>query len=79
VRLAANAFGPAKASIVFGWVMAGHQLGSAFAALGAGIWRDVLGSYGGAFAIAGVLSVGAALLVLRIAGGEARALRVAPA
>ncbi|MEE1619867.1 MFS transporter [Zafaria sp. J156] len=32
-------------TIVFGWVFAAHQLGAAAAALGAGVIRDVFGSY----------------------------------
>ena len=36
VRLATDVYGRESAPIVFGWVVAGHQLGAAFAALGAG-------------------------------------------
>lgn len=53
-----------RGTIVFGWVFASHQLGAAAAALGAGIVRDVFGTYtyawwGGAAmcAIAAVLSI----------------------
>jgi len=35
-------FGP-RAPVVFGWVFASHQVGSAFAAFGGGVIRDVLG------------------------------------
>jgi predicted MFS family arabinose efflux permease len=51
-------------TIVFGWVFAAHQIGAAAAALGAGVVRDVLGTYtyawwGGAAlcAVAAVLSI----------------------
>lgn len=34
-----------RGTIVFGWVFAAHQIGAAAAALGAGVVRDVFGSY----------------------------------
>lgn len=53
-----------RGTIVFGWVFAAHQIGAAAAALGAGVIRDVFGTYtyawwGGAAmcAIAAVLSI----------------------
>jgi len=66
VRLTTDVFGSKDAPVVFGWVVAGHQLGAAFAALGAGVLRSTLGSYTLATMIAGGLCVVAALLVLRI-------------
>jgi sugar phosphate permease len=66
VRLAADTFGPAKGGIIFGWIMAGHQMGSAIAAFGAGMVRTLAGDYFGAFMTAGILCVLTALLVLRI-------------
>ena len=39
VKLTANRFGPEKAGMVFGWVFAGHQIGAASAAFGAGLIR----------------------------------------
>ncbi|MDP3737013.1 MAG: MFS transporter, partial [Hyphomonadaceae bacterium] len=36
VKLTAEAFGPARANLVFGWIFAAHQLGAGFAALTAG-------------------------------------------
>jgi predicted MFS family arabinose efflux permease len=35
----------ARGTIVFGWVFASHQLGAAAAAVGAGVVRDVFGTY----------------------------------
>ena len=66
VRLTTDVFGSKDGPIVFGWVFAGHQLGAAFAALGAGILRTTLGSYTVATLVSGGLCVAAAMLVLRI-------------
>ncbi|MBN9080817.1 MAG: MFS transporter [Rhizobiales bacterium 62-17] len=64
VKLAAQHFGREKANLVFGWVFAGHQLGAATAAFGAGLSRTVLDSYLPAFFAAGALCLIAAALVL---------------
>ncbi len=61
VKLAADAFGPARATLVFGWIFAAHQLGAGFAAYGAGFIRTELGSYSLAFQGAGILCIIAAL------------------
>ena len=66
VAIANRSFGEAQAPIVFGWVVAGHQLGAACAALGAGLVRQGYGSYGPAFAAAGALGVAAALAALAL-------------
>jgi MFS family permease len=66
VRLTAQRFGPERANLVFGWIFAGHQLGAATAAFGAGLSRTVLGSYLPAFFVAGALCVVASLIVLAI-------------
>ena len=42
VRLTAQRFGPERANLVFGWIFAGHQLGAATAAFGAGLSRTCL-------------------------------------
>jgi sugar phosphate permease len=66
VRLSVNAFGKQKAGIVFGWIFASHQLGSAAAAYFAGLMRADLGSYLEAFIVSGVLCFVAALMVMFI-------------
>ncbi|MDB6127951.1 MAG: major facilitator superfamily 1 [Verrucomicrobia bacterium] len=66
VRLCAESFGREKASIVFGWVVASHQLGAAFAAYAAGWLRTTTGAYSLAFTAAGALCLIAALGVLPI-------------
>jgi predicted MFS family arabinose efflux permease len=70
VRLTAEVFGRERASIVFGWVVAAHQVGAAFAAFAAGSLRTNFGSYAPAFLGAGALCLIAALAVLPIARGR---------
>ena len=70
VKLTAEVFGREKASIVFGWVAASHQVGAAFAAYAAGALRTQTGTYTLAFFSAGALCVLAALVVLPV--GRAR-------
>jgi MFS family permease len=67
VRLTAQRFGPERANLVFGWIFAGHQLGAATAAFGAGLSRTLLASYLPAFFVAGALCIIASLLTLVIA------------
>ncbi|PCE24566.1 MFS transporter [Paraburkholderia acidicola] len=66
VRLATDVYGKEAAPVVFGWIVAGHQLGAAFAALGAGMLRASLGTYTVASMISGGLCLVASVLVLRI-------------
>jgi hypothetical protein len=68
VRLTAQRFGPERASLVFGWIYAGHQLGAATAAFGAGLSRTALATYLPAFFTAGALCIVAALITLIISG-----------
>jgi MFS family permease len=67
VKLAAERFGRERANVVFGWVFAGHQLGAASAAYGAGLTRTLWSTYLPAFFVAGLLCLIAALLVLTLA------------
>ena len=78
VKLSANAFGARDAPIVFGWVVAAHQIGAAFASEAAGIVRSEAGDYRYAFVSSGMLCLVAAGFALTIARG-ARAGRPAPA
>jgi predicted MFS family arabinose efflux permease len=66
LRLTTEAFGERDAPVVFGWVVAGHQVGAATAAFIAGVLRVQLGSYLTPFVIAGATGVVAAFLALRI-------------
>ncbi|MEO4002058.1 MFS transporter [Mesorhizobium sp. CAU 1732] len=65
VKLASDRFGT-KATIVFGWVFVGHQLGAAIAAYGAGFIRSFYATYLPAFYVAGILCLIAALAVFAI-------------
>jgi MFS family permease len=56
----------ARAPVVFGWIFASHQLGSAVAAFGGGVIRDVTGSYDLAWFLAGALCMVAAVLSISI-------------
>jgi len=65
VKLAAQKFGP-NATIVFGWVFFGHQIGAALAAWGAGLTRSFYATYLPAFYIAGIVCLIAAIAVFAI-------------
>lgn len=65
VKLVADRFGE-RANLVFGWVFAGHQLGAASAAYGAGLTRTFYETYLPAFFIAGLLCVVAALSIVLV-------------
>jgi MFS family permease len=56
----------ARAPVVFGWVFAAHQIGSAVAAFGGGVIRDVTGSYDLAWFLAGGLCMVAAVASISI-------------
>jgi len=64
VKLAAERFGREKAGLTFGWIFAGHQIGAATAAFGAGALRTDYDTYMPALQIAGVMCVLAALSVM---------------
>ncbi len=66
VKLTAERFGRDKANLAFGWIFAGHQIGAATAAYGAGAIRDDLLTYMPALQVAGMMCVIAALAVLSL-------------
>ncbi|WP_064686430.1 MFS transporter [Rhizobium bangladeshense] len=66
VKIAADRFGREKAGLVFGWVFAGHQLGAATAAYGAGLSRTELSSYLPAFFVAGAFCLLASILAITL-------------
>jgi MFS family permease len=66
VKLAAERFGPEKASLTFGWVFTGHQLGAASAAFGAGATRTFFDTYLPALFVAGALCLVASILVVSL-------------
>jgi len=72
VALCRHHFGE-DGSIVFGWVLASHQIGAGVVALGAGVARDNLGSYDAAWYAAGGLCILAAVMAYLIQSGSRRA------
>jgi predicted MFS family arabinose efflux permease len=70
VALTARAFGPERANVMFGWVIAAHQVGAALAAYGAGFLRVAEGHYNHAFWISAGLCLVAAVGVLFIGAGR---------
>jgi len=69
-------FGRRDSPVLVAWIFAGHQVGGALAAIGAGAVRDFTGTYLLAFLASGLACFCASLLVLRVSRGE---LAVAPA
>lgn len=63
VRLTADTFGRARVGMMFGWIVAAHQLGAATAAFSGGLIHTQLGDYAAAFRGAGALCLAAAALV----------------
>jgi MFS family permease len=66
VRLASAAFGKERGAMIFGWIFAGHQLGSAAAAYGAGLTRTLMLTYSPALYAAGMACIGAACAIFLI-------------
>jgi predicted MFS family arabinose efflux permease len=66
LRLATAAFGEARAPVVFGWIVACHQIGAASASFIAGLLRSVEGTYLQAYLLAGCTAFLAAFLSLAI-------------
>ena len=66
IALCVQHFGRERGPLVYGWVFAGHQVGGALAAWGAGALHDSTGSYRSAFVLAGIACLVAAAGVLRI-------------
>ncbi len=64
VKLTNAAFGKERSATIFGWIFAGHQLGGAAAAYGAGLARTLTRSYSPALYAAAVACMAAALAVL---------------
>jgi MFS family permease len=64
--LANQLFGRRDAPVIISWIFAGHQIGGALAALGAGTVRSLTGDYLLAFMTSGLACLLASLLVLRV-------------
>ena len=48
--------GPDRATVVYGWVFAAHQIGGSIAAIGAAVARVKFGDYAAAFYVSGLIS-----------------------
>jgi MFS family permease len=66
VRLTVERFGIERGPLVYGWIGAGHQLGAAVAAFGAGVLRVQTNRYVEAFLLAGLACVVAATMAMLI-------------
>ncbi len=66
LKLTNAAFGTARGPILYGWIVASHQLGAGAAALFAGIVRSALGAYDVGFWVSGGLCLAAAGMALAI-------------
>jgi predicted MFS family arabinose efflux permease len=64
-------FGRRDAPVILSWIFAGHQVGGALAALGAGTVRSMTGDYLLAFVTSGLACLVASLLVLRVTRPDA--------
>ena len=68
--LANEVFGRRDTPVIIAWIFAGHQIGGALAAFGAGAVRGVTGDYLLAFLTSGLACLLASLLVLRVTRSE---------
>ena len=69
IMLCRTILGADKATVVYGWVFAAHQVGGSIAAFGAAVARVKFGDYAFAFYASGVMCVVTSYFVLRIARG----------
>ncbi len=77
VRLTTAQFGAERGPIVYGWIGAGHQMGAAVAAFGAGVLRVQTNRYVEAFVLAGLACLVSAIMALLIRRGSAPRLQPA--
>jgi len=79
VKLASSSFGKERGTMIFGWVFAGHQLGGAVAAYGAGLSRTLLLTYTPALYAAGSACILAAcgIFLIRAPPADGRYWRAA--
>jgi len=77
VRLTTAQFGAERGPIVYGWIGAGHQMGAAVAAFGAGVLRVQTNHYVEAFVLAGMACLASAIMALWIRRGPASRLQAA--
>jgi MFS family permease len=73
IMLCRAILGPQRATVVYGWVFVGHQVGASVAAIGAALLRVKLGDYALAFYISATMCLVASLAVLQIGKGKTTA------
>jgi len=72
IMLCRTILGPERATVVYGWVFAAHQIGGSIAAFGAAVLRVQFGDYAVAFYISGLMCLITSYYVLQIAKGQTR-------
>jgi len=79
VKLTSATFDRARSAMIFGWIFAGHQLGGAAAAYGAGLTRTVMLTYSPALYAAGMACLIAAVSIFLLPKPAASAAPMRPA
>lgn len=64
IGLARREFGIEKSTLMYGWIVAFHQLGASFAAYGGGLLFKIFNSYTWAFTLAGGFCLLGSLFVI---------------
>ena len=72
IMLCRTILGPERATVIYGWVFAAHQIGGSIAAFGAAVLRVQFGNYAVAFYISGLMCLITSYFVLQIAKGQTR-------
>ena len=72
LMLCRTILGPERATVIYGWVFAAHQVGGSIAAFGAAVLRVQFGDYAIAFYLSGLMCLITAYFVLQIAKGHSR-------
>jgi len=72
LMLCRTILGPERATVIYGWVFAAHQVGGSIAAFGAAVLRVHFGDYAIAFYISGLMCLITSYFVLQIAKGQSR-------
>jgi MFS family permease len=72
IMLCRTILGPERATVIYGWVFAAHQIGGSLAAFGAAVLRVKFGDYAIAFYISAIMCLITSYFVLQIAKGQSR-------
>ena len=72
IMLCRTILGPERATVIYGWVFAAHQIGGSIAAFGAAVLRVHFGDYATAFYISAGMCLITSYFVLQIAKGQDR-------